>query len=257
MRALGYRTVDMLVARLTDPTIPPLRRATPAEMRARLSGPPPQEGQDFEAIIERLERDVLPFMSRGDHPGLLRVHPVLRHVAGRARRLRGERLQRLRRLVDGVRRPDAARARGAELVQGVDRLSGRRRRDPRRRRLGGEPHRAGLRARVARRRDVRRRRRLRLRPGALLARPRRARARLSPRADPRAAPRRRLPPRSAHGRGRDGRRPARRPPAAVRRGHRRHDEHRLDRPARRARRRSVRSAASGCTSTPPTAASRR
>ena len=75
MRALGYRTVDMLVARLTDPTIPPLRRATPAEMRARLSEPAPQDGQDFEAIVERLERDVLPFMSRGDHPGFLAFIP--------------------------------------------------------------------------------------------------------------------------------------------------------------------------------------
>ena len=75
MRALGYRTVDMLVARLTDPTIPPLRRATPADMRARLSGPPPEEGQDFEAILERLERDVLPFMSRGDHPGFFAFIP--------------------------------------------------------------------------------------------------------------------------------------------------------------------------------------
>ncbi len=75
MRALGYRTVDMLVARLTDPSIPPLRRATPAEMRARLSGPPPQDGQDFEAIVERLERDVLPFMSRGDHPGFFAFIP--------------------------------------------------------------------------------------------------------------------------------------------------------------------------------------
>ena len=75
MRALGYRTVDMLVARLTDPAVPPLRRATPAEMRARLSGPPPQDGQDFAAIVERLERDVLPFMSRGDHPGFFAFIP--------------------------------------------------------------------------------------------------------------------------------------------------------------------------------------
>lgn len=75
MRALGYRTVDMLVDRLTDPAIPPLRRATAGEMRARLSGPPPQHGQDFEAIIERLERDVLPFMSRGDHPGFFAFVP--------------------------------------------------------------------------------------------------------------------------------------------------------------------------------------
>jgi glutamate/tyrosine decarboxylase-like PLP-dependent enzyme len=75
MRALGYRTVDMLVARLTDPAIPPLRRATPAEMRARLAGPPPQDGRDFEAIMEQLERDVLPFMSRGDHPGFFAFVP--------------------------------------------------------------------------------------------------------------------------------------------------------------------------------------
>ena len=75
MRALGYRTVDMLVARLTDPSIPPLRRAAPADMRARLSGPPPQDGQEFEAIVERLERDVLPFVSRGDHPGFFAFIP--------------------------------------------------------------------------------------------------------------------------------------------------------------------------------------
>ena len=53
-----------------------------------------------------------------------------------------------------------------------------------------------------------------------------ARARLPARADPRAAARRRLPARPAHARGRDGRRRARRPPAAVRRGDRGHDEHR-------------------------------
>jgi hypothetical protein len=37
MRELGYRTVDILVERLHDETVPPLRRATPAEMRTRLS----------------------------------------------------------------------------------------------------------------------------------------------------------------------------------------------------------------------------
>ena len=45
MRRLGYRAVDMLVDRMTDATIPPLRRATPDEMAARLSGPPPDEPQ--------------------------------------------------------------------------------------------------------------------------------------------------------------------------------------------------------------------
>ena len=75
MRAYGYRTVDMLVQRLSDQSIPPLRRASGAEMRERLSGPPPAGGQEFDAILERLDRDVLPFMSRGDHPGFLAFIP--------------------------------------------------------------------------------------------------------------------------------------------------------------------------------------
>jgi glutamate/tyrosine decarboxylase-like PLP-dependent enzyme len=75
MRAYGYRTVDMLVERLTDASIPPLRRASPAEMRERLAGPPPAAGLPFEQILGRLERDVLPFTSRGDHPGFLAFVP--------------------------------------------------------------------------------------------------------------------------------------------------------------------------------------
>ena len=75
MRQYGYRTVDMLVRRLTDASVPPLRRASPAEMRERLSGPVPEAGMDFDAILERLDRDVLPFMSRGDHPGFLAFIP--------------------------------------------------------------------------------------------------------------------------------------------------------------------------------------
>ncbi|HEV2785779.1 MAG TPA: aminotransferase class V-fold PLP-dependent enzyme, partial [Solirubrobacteraceae bacterium] len=75
MRAFGYRTVDMLVQRLCDPSIPPLQRASPREMRARLAGPPPAAGREFDAILERLGRDVLPYMSRGDHPGFLAFIP--------------------------------------------------------------------------------------------------------------------------------------------------------------------------------------
>jgi glutamate/tyrosine decarboxylase-like PLP-dependent enzyme len=75
MRAYGYRTVDMLVERLCDPSVPPLRRATPAAMRDRLAGPPPAAGSDFGDILDRLDRDVLPFMSRGDHPGFLAFVP--------------------------------------------------------------------------------------------------------------------------------------------------------------------------------------
>src|SRR4051794_40756193 len=53
MRTLGYRTVDMLVERVLDESAPPLRRATPAEMRARISGPPPSEPQPFDELLRR------------------------------------------------------------------------------------------------------------------------------------------------------------------------------------------------------------
>jgi glutamate/tyrosine decarboxylase-like PLP-dependent enzyme len=68
MRALGYRTVDLLVEQLTDAEAPPLRRATPADMQARLGGPAPEQPEPLEQIFEQLVADVLPFRSRVDHP---------------------------------------------------------------------------------------------------------------------------------------------------------------------------------------------
>lgn len=75
MRRLGYQTVDMLVDRLADPSIPPLRRTTPAEMRARLGGPQPRAPESLTTILGQLERDVLPFAGRGDHPGYFAFVP--------------------------------------------------------------------------------------------------------------------------------------------------------------------------------------
>src|SRR5438046_7155557 len=74
MRELGYRTVDFLVDALTEDG-PPLRRADAAELRARLAGPAPEEGEPYEAALERLARDVLPYRSRGEHPGFLAFIP--------------------------------------------------------------------------------------------------------------------------------------------------------------------------------------
>jgi glutamate/tyrosine decarboxylase-like PLP-dependent enzyme len=68
MRRLGYLTVDALVEQLTDAEAPPLRRASPAEMQARLGGSAPEEPEPVERILERLAEDVLPFRSRVDHP---------------------------------------------------------------------------------------------------------------------------------------------------------------------------------------------
>jgi aromatic-L-amino-acid decarboxylase len=69
MRTMGYRVIDMLVdrmARLPDEKV--LRIATRAEMAARLGEPPPDAGRDFASLVERLERDVLPFVGHFDHP---------------------------------------------------------------------------------------------------------------------------------------------------------------------------------------------
>jgi aromatic-L-amino-acid/L-tryptophan decarboxylase len=67
MRQLGYRTVDALVDWLERES-PPLRRASPEEMRKRLHGPPPEHPEPFDRILEGLQRDVLPFASRDGHP---------------------------------------------------------------------------------------------------------------------------------------------------------------------------------------------
>jgi aromatic-L-amino-acid/L-tryptophan decarboxylase len=76
MRALGYRTVDMLVEQLAGVRDgPALRRASPAQMRERLPEPP-GEPRSFEALIGELERDVLPYMSRCEHPGYFAFIPA-------------------------------------------------------------------------------------------------------------------------------------------------------------------------------------
>ena len=76
MRALGYRTVDMLVSQLGAVRDgPALRRASPAEMRERMPRAP-GEARDFEALLDELENDVLPYMSRCDHPGYFAFIPA-------------------------------------------------------------------------------------------------------------------------------------------------------------------------------------
>jgi aromatic-L-amino-acid decarboxylase len=75
MRELGYRTVDMLVDWLHDEEAPPLRRASPDEMRARLSGPPSDAGVPFAELLATLAGDVLPFASRVHHPGFFAFIP--------------------------------------------------------------------------------------------------------------------------------------------------------------------------------------
>jgi glutamate/tyrosine decarboxylase-like PLP-dependent enzyme len=69
MREMGYRVIDMLVQRIgTLASEPVLRMATRADMEARLAEPPPAGGHDFDVLLARLERDVLPFVGHFDHP---------------------------------------------------------------------------------------------------------------------------------------------------------------------------------------------
>src|SRR6478672_5103042 len=75
MRRLGYRTVDMLVDRLTGPPGPVVQAMTPAQLRERLRTPPPEQAGDFDEILAALERDVLPFVARLSHPGYLAFIP--------------------------------------------------------------------------------------------------------------------------------------------------------------------------------------
>ncbi len=68
MRAAGYRTVDALVEWLSDTSEPPIRRATPNELRRRLGGPAPAAGEPYAEVLAGLFRDVIPFSSRSGHP---------------------------------------------------------------------------------------------------------------------------------------------------------------------------------------------
>jgi aromatic-L-amino-acid/L-tryptophan decarboxylase len=68
LRKIGYETVDLLVEQLTDRSIPAMRGADHEDLRARLSGPPPEQGRDWSELLEQTERDVLGPISRLAHP---------------------------------------------------------------------------------------------------------------------------------------------------------------------------------------------
>ena len=76
MRAMGHRLVDILVEWLGDTGHPTLRRATAAEMAARLPFGAPDSAMDFEEVLARLQREVLPYAARSDHPGYLAFVPA-------------------------------------------------------------------------------------------------------------------------------------------------------------------------------------
>ncbi len=76
IRQLGYQVVDLLADQLTDVSIPAMRRGDPAELRARLSEPPPHAPRDWSEVLGQLEADVLAPMSRLAHPGYFAFIPA-------------------------------------------------------------------------------------------------------------------------------------------------------------------------------------
>lgn len=69
MRRMGYQAVDMLVDRIARlPSEPVITQATREAMGALIDEPAPAQGRDFEGLLTRLERDVLPYVGHFDHP---------------------------------------------------------------------------------------------------------------------------------------------------------------------------------------------
>ncbi|HWF74625.1 MAG TPA: aminotransferase class V-fold PLP-dependent enzyme [Solirubrobacteraceae bacterium] len=76
MRDLGYRTVDMLVEQLCDPSAPALRRAAPGELRARLGGEAPRGPRSWDELMAQMRDDVLAHISRLAHPAYFAFIPA-------------------------------------------------------------------------------------------------------------------------------------------------------------------------------------
>ena len=173
-RCAGWatRSVDLLVRRIDELGAGPvLRTATRDELEARIDEPAPEGRGDFDDLLARLDRDVLPFVGHFDHPRFFGYIPgagtwpaALGDLIAAATNIDSGRLA-------GVFRSEPARADRPRLVPRVDRLPARVRGRARVRRIGGEPDGDRLRTGGDRRPDVAADRRLRQRPDPLVASP--------------------------------------------------------------------------------------
>src|SRR6185503_1882200 len=77
MRKLGRETIDAIADRLTRPwdATPVVNALSPDELAARLNERAPEDGHAFADLLARLDRDVLPFMARNEHPGYFAYIP--------------------------------------------------------------------------------------------------------------------------------------------------------------------------------------
>src|SRR5690348_4423174 len=77
MRALARDAVELIAARLVRPwdATPVVSAAAPDDLASRLNEPAPERPRDFADLLARLDRDVLPFMARNEHPGYFAYIP--------------------------------------------------------------------------------------------------------------------------------------------------------------------------------------
>ena len=68
MRSIGYQTIDMLVRRLVDANVPPMRAASGVELSALIDSRAPEHPRGFAQPLAELEATVLTYASRLAHP---------------------------------------------------------------------------------------------------------------------------------------------------------------------------------------------
>jgi aromatic-L-amino-acid/L-tryptophan decarboxylase len=76
MRELGYRTIDLLIDRLTDDDTAAMRRASATQLEHRISVAAPDGPREWQELLRELDDGVLTFMSRLSHPGYFAFIPA-------------------------------------------------------------------------------------------------------------------------------------------------------------------------------------
>ncbi|HSE66812.1 MAG TPA: hypothetical protein VLB12_07485, partial [Gemmatimonadales bacterium] len=72
MQRLGRRVADLVARHLATLREQPTRRTlSRAEADRLIAGPAPSSGTDFEMLLAKLERDVIPYHTREPHPGFV------------------------------------------------------------------------------------------------------------------------------------------------------------------------------------------
>lgn len=83
MRAMGYRVVDLLVEHFATLRDQPVRGwASRADLEARFREPAPEGPSDPAAVLDRLERDLMPFFTRVTHPRHFAFIPIPSNFVG-------------------------------------------------------------------------------------------------------------------------------------------------------------------------------